>query len=86
MFDSLLEHVKLLARTNNDVIITGHSLGGGISHVVAALTHIPSIAFSPPGILEAHRKFSNGAHRLHAREAYHQSIRYNSIGSCVHIL
>merc|ERR1712151_1055949 len=32
------------------VVLTGHSLGGGMATVVATLTHLPVIGITPPGI------------------------------------
>lgn len=39
------------------VILTGHSLGGGLSRIVGALARLPSVSFSPPGIALSHRKY-----------------------------
>lgn len=58
-YQPLLERVKAISDTNKtDVILTGHSLGGGLSRIVAALAHLPSVSFAPPGIALSHRKFS----------------------------
>jgi hypothetical protein len=43
----IIHHVKSLNASN--VVITGHSLGGGLAHIVGSLTGHQSIAFSPPG-------------------------------------
>ena len=37
---------------NHHVIITGHSLGGGLARIVGTLTNVPSVSFSPPGLGE----------------------------------
>jgi cephalosporin-C deacetylase-like acetyl esterase len=69
-YQPLLERVKAISETTSlqqqqqeknkrtDVILTGHSLGGGLSRIVAALAHLPSVSFAPPGIALSHRKFS----------------------------
>ena len=39
--------------------VTGHSLGGGLATIVGTTLGIPSIAFSPPGILKSRYKFED---------------------------
>eukprot|EP00638_Chattonella_subsalsa_P002956 CAMPEP_0117742916 /NCGR_PEP_ID=MMETSP0947-20121206/5816_1 /TAXON_ID=44440 /ORGANISM="Chattonella subsalsa, Strain CCMP2191" /LENGTH=867 /DNA_ID=CAMNT_0005559501 /DNA_START=1023 /DNA_END=3626 /DNA_ORIENTATION=+ len=39
------------------IVLTGHSLGGGLARIAGALERVPSIAFSPPGLGQAYRKF-----------------------------
>jgi len=41
------------------VVLTGHSLGGGIARLVALRDGYPSVTFSPPGIKQSHRKFGD---------------------------
>jgi hypothetical protein len=43
--------------SSHRVILTGHSLGGGLSRIVGALARLPSVSFSPPGIALSHRKY-----------------------------
>jgi len=38
-------------------VLTGHSLGGGLARIVAAIEHLPNIAFSPPGVAQSYYKF-----------------------------
>jgi len=40
------------------VIITGHSLGGGLARIVGTLVGLPSVSFSPPGLKLSYRKYS----------------------------
>ena len=40
------------------VVITGHSLGGGLARIVGSLTEQLSVSFSPPGIAMSYRKYS----------------------------
>jgi hypothetical protein len=44
----LLARVKEVA-PSRQVVFTGHSMGGSIAAIVAALTHRPSVSFMPPG-------------------------------------
>ena len=38
-------------------MLTGHSLGGSVSNIVAARFALKSVSFSPPGIYYGHLKF-----------------------------
>jgi hypothetical protein len=40
------------------VVLTGHSLGGGLARIVGTLTHKPSVTFSPPGLGVSYKKYS----------------------------
>lgn len=57
-YKPLVERVLELSQTGRKVIITGHSLGGGLARIVGALTDLPSVSFSPPGLAMSHRKYS----------------------------
>ena len=41
-----------------EVLLTGHSLGGGLARIVGSLTGQTSISFNPPGLALSHRKYS----------------------------
>jgi hypothetical protein len=49
-YHPLVERVNELARNGRNVIITGHSLGGGLARIVGSLTETPSVSFNPPGL------------------------------------
>ena len=55
-YKPLTEHLfDMIEHTNKSVIITGHSLGGGLARIVGTLTGLPSVSFSPPGLALSHR-------------------------------
>lgn len=50
-YNELVDHILEVPREHySQVVLTGHSLGGGMATVVAAITHVPVIAINPPGI------------------------------------
>jgi len=49
---SYVEHIH-----DRKVVLTGHSLGGGIGKVVAARLLLPIVAVSAPGIVLSHKLF-----------------------------
>ncbi|CUG85468.1 transmembrane protein, putative [Bodo saltans] len=48
------------------LVLTGHSLGGVISQIVAARKRIPALAFSSPGIGLMYKKYGVEAHSIDA--------------------
>eukprot|EP00047_Mylnosiga_fluctuans_P017100 m.58737 g.58737 ORF g.58737 m.58737 type:complete len:748 (-) comp6922_c0_seq2:121-2364(-) len=63
--EALLRHrlyhvpVQEYARSISDrnVVIVGHSLGGGLAQVVGATLGLPAVSFSGPGLMESRNKF-----------------------------
>ncbi|XP_031565178.1 uncharacterized protein LOC116300442 [Actinia tenebrosa] len=55
-FQSIEDYVKQVKNTS-DVVLVGHSLGGGIAKIIGARQKIPAVAFSSPGIGNSYIKF-----------------------------
>ncbi|CAM9629153.1 unnamed protein product [Discosporangium mesarthrocarpum] len=68
----LLEYVRSIR--DRDVVLTGHSLGGGLARIVGALEKTTSICFSPPGIAQSYRKFSVGPESLDTAFLHQMSV------------
>ena len=54
-YKDVLAHVRSIQ--DRQVVLTGHSLGGGLARIVATIEHLPNIAFSPPGVAQSYYKF-----------------------------
>lgn len=53
-YHELLEYVASIR--DRDVLLTGHSMGGGIARLVGSILGQPSITFSPPGFVQSYSK------------------------------
>jgi len=77
-YREILEHVQALPE-DREVVVTGHSLGGGIALIIGALTGRLAVAIQPPGVYhslakhqaQALQRAENGTcqghHALHKR-------------------
>lgn len=72
-YDPILKHIRGI---EHKVVITGHSLGGGLAKIVGALTGKATVAFSPPGITLSRRKFvsKDGSGSVKLEKTYDSSI------------
>ncbi|KXJ25447.1 uncharacterized protein LOC110245285 [Exaiptasia diaphana] len=57
LFDDIESRLKGINKTSDDVVLVGHSFGGGIAKIIGARLQIPAVAFSSPGILYGNVKF-----------------------------
>eukprot|EP01062_Namystynia_karyoxenos_P037341 TRINITY_DN27188_c0_g1_i2.p1 TRINITY_DN27188_c0_g1~~TRINITY_DN27188_c0_g1_i2.p1 ORF type:complete len:916 (+),score=221.35 TRINITY_DN27188_c0_g1_i2:90-2750(+) len=65
-YEKLRDHVRRRVREKGDtrkVILTGHSLGGGLSKLVSGLERVRSVTFSPPGM-----RLSGAKYGIHSSE------------------
>ena len=56
-FQPLVNRALQLSAEGHEVLLTGHSLGGGLAGMVGAFTGTPSVAYSSPGLGLSYRKF-----------------------------
>jgi len=68
-YHEILNHVRQIPRERN-VVVTGHSLGGGMALVIGAMTDRLSVAINPPGVYHSMAK--------------HMAQRGNDVVSSVH--
>jgi lipase ATG15 len=65
-YSELVECISRIPREQySQVVLTGHSLGGGMATVVAALTHLPVVGITPPGVY-----WSLAKHQQRGSQAY----------------
>lgn len=53
-YHELLDYTNSI--TNRNVVLTGHSMGGGIARLVGSIVNKPSVTFSPPGVVQSYSK------------------------------
>ena len=53
-YHELLEYVASIE--DRDVVLTGHSMGGGIARLVGSIAGKTSVTFSPPGFVQSYSK------------------------------
>ena len=57
-YQRLLEYVsKRQFPADHNVVLTGHSLGGGIASIVGAIARVPTVTFLSPGMYQTASKF-----------------------------
>jgi hypothetical protein len=73
-YQRLLEYVQSRQfPEGNQVVLTGHSLGGGIASIVGAIARVPTVTFLSPGMYQTASKF-----------LYHSSKEKRQIVELVH--
>ena len=73
----MADHVKQVQNKSGKaakVATTGHSLGGGLAHIVGALTRAPAVSFSPPGIMDARHTYDYRGSRVTENNTYHHFV------------
>jgi len=75
-YEEILEHIRALAAAGErEVVVTGHSLGGGIALVIGALSGQTAVAIQPPGVyhsLAKHQAVQKGEHEAEGGSALHK--------------
>lgn len=57
LFDDIESLLKGINRTSDEVVLVGHSFGGGIAKIIGARQQFPAVGFSSPGIAYGFVKF-----------------------------
>ncbi|KAI9034213.1 hypothetical protein DFJ74DRAFT_10497 [Hyaloraphidium curvatum] len=57
LYEPLVDYIQQVQAQGLNVIVTGHSLGGGMASIGGALTGLKSVGYSPPGIVYSSLKF-----------------------------
>ena len=65
-----------------DVVVVGHSLGGGVAKIIGMLTAAPTVSISGPGLFLTSTKYVSEnltqAELLHRLHTYTTNIRYSA--------
>eukprot|EP01028_Stygiella_incarcerata_P004686 TRINITY_DN203_c2_g2_i1.p1 TRINITY_DN203_c2_g2~~TRINITY_DN203_c2_g2_i1.p1 ORF type:complete len:1305 (-),score=425.58 TRINITY_DN203_c2_g2_i1:1303-5217(-) len=64
-FDALEEYVDGIKATRKSVVLTGHSLGGGLAKIVGAKESLVSVTFSSPGLMYTSKTVDIDYHSVH---------------------
>jgi lipase ATG15 len=64
-FDDLEEYVEGIKSTRKSVVLTGHSLGGGLAKIVGAKESLLSVTFSSPGLMYTSKTVDIDYHNVH---------------------
>lgn len=75
-YQSLVDYAATIR--DRKVILTGHSLGGGIARIVGSILGKTSVTFSPPGLVQSYSKLVHDiggeSARVDRRRLHHESI------------
>ncbi|OQR97765.1 transmembrane protein, partial [Thraustotheca clavata] len=77
-YHELMHYVQSIDDRN--VILTGHSLGGGIARVVGSILGKPSVSFSPPGSVQTYGKL---VHDIAGEDSVVDRRRLHHLSTCV---
>ncbi|EQC33355.1 hypothetical protein SDRG_09331 [Saprolegnia diclina VS20] len=77
-YHELMHYVQSI--TDRNVILTGHSLGGGIARVVGSILGKPSVSFSPPGSVQTYSKL---VHDIAGENSIVDRRRLHHLSTCV---
>uniref|UniRef100_A0A7S2JYL0 Fungal lipase-type domain-containing protein n=1 Tax=Zooxanthella nutricula TaxID=1333877 RepID=A0A7S2JYL0_9DINO len=72
-YREILEHVRQLP-PEREVVVTGHSLGGGIALIIGALTGHLAVAIQPPGVYHSLAKHQTQQEQAHGQEVHKRSV------------
>ncbi|TYZ58248.1 hypothetical protein PybrP1_007925 [[Pythium] brassicae (nom. inval.)] len=75
-YHELLDYVASIR--DREVLLTGHSMGGGIARLVGSILGKPSITFSPPGFVQSYSKLVHDiggkATKVNRASIHHHSV------------